>query len=338
MKKKSLITIIVIAGVVAVILLMVGMARLLTNALMMDNFPTDQTTVLVRDRTLPGGSLRMSLPTEPYIGIVNVQGIIEGQRSASGMFDTPETYQHNAMMEYINSMMDDPYNVAILLNINSPGGTVYEAEELLEKLQEYQTVTGRPVWAYMNQMAASGGYLVAASADVIYANQNTITGSIAVIISGFDLTGLYEMLGIHYFSVVSGQNKDMTSPDHDQLQIYQVLVDEIHDRFVEHIISGRNMSWRDVEEIADGRIFSASQALDYGLIDEISSFEDMVEDMRDEFGNILFYEPEPVISSWAAMFGRVEEMIPRSNIQIGLDIAERFGQGVPLLLDKRGVQ
>ena len=111
-------------------------------------------------------------------------------------------------MEYIDRLMMDDHNRGILLYVDSPGGTVYESEELYDRLQEYRDLTGRPIWCYMAHYAASGGYMAAVASDKIYANMNTVTGSIGVIMSGYDMTGLYEKLGIRYYSITSGDYKD----------------------------------------------------------------------------------------------------------------------------------
>lgn len=97
-------------------------------------------------------------------------------------------------MNYIDELMDDSNNKGILLYVDSPGGTVYESEELYQKLKEYKETTKRPIWDYMAHYAASGGYMVSMASDKIYANSNTTTGSIGVIMSGYDMSGLYKSL------------------------------------------------------------------------------------------------------------------------------------------------
>ena len=138
--------------------------------------------------------------------------------------------------------MQDSNNKGILLYVDSPGGTVYESEELYLKLQEYKETTDRPVWDYMAHYAASGGYMVSMASDRIYANPNTVTGSIGVIMSGYDLTGLYEKLGIRYVSITSGANKDSSQLTNEQIAIYQTQVDEYYNKFVNIVAEGRDMS------------------------------------------------------------------------------------------------
>lgn len=205
---------------------------------------------------------------------------------------------------------------------------MYEAEELYRKLTEYKEKTGRPVWTYMGHFAASGGYYVSAPSDKIYANPNTTTGSIGVIMSMEDVSGLYEKLGIRSVSITSGKNKDMSQLNDEQIAIYQSQVDEAFDRFVEIVAAGRNMSDAEVREIADGRTYTAKQAKENGLVDEISLYEEMQAAMEQEIGDVVFYEPSQNISPLAAIFGRLEKMRPKSESEVLCGLAEQSGSGV----------
>ena len=332
--KKGNIALVVLTIVVIVLLFLFGISQILAFALRGGSAPRESRQRVISGtgvtRTLTGGDQRVSMPRENYVGVVNVFGVIEGQM-ASTPFGAPQSYQHMATLEFIDIMMQDDNNVGLLLNINSPGGTVYEAEQLLEKLQAYQSATRRPVWAYMHHLGASAGYLIATPADRIYANRNTLTGSLGVIISGYDLSGLYDLLGIRYYSITSGYYKDMSSPSERQLLIFQGIIDEIYERIIDTVANERGMPIDEVRELADGRIFSGQQAFAYGLIDGISSFEAMRDEMDRELGGVRFYSPEIITSTFATFFSRVEEIVPRSDAQIGLDLVERFGRGVPMM-------
>jgi len=138
-------------------------------------------------------------------------------------------------------------------------------------------------------------------------------------------------LGIRYYSVTSGYYKDMSSPSERQLLIFQGIIDEIYERIIDTVANERGMPIDEVRELADGRIFSGQQAFAYGLIDGISSFEAMRDEMDRELGGVRFYSPEIITSTFATFFSRVEEIVPRSDAQIGLDLVERFGRGVPMM-------
>lgn len=269
------------------------------------------------------------LPREPYVGIVSVEGTIQEQ-TAVGMFETKTGYQHNDTLDYIDEMMESEENKGILLRVDSPGGTIYESEELYLKIQEYKEKTKRPVWTYMEHYAASGGYYISAPSDKIYANPNTTTGSIGVIISGYDMSGLYEKLGIRSFSITSGPNKDMSEMNEEQVAIYQESVNESYERFVEIVADGRVMSEEEVKTLADGRIYTAKQAQKNGLIDEISLYEEMLSDMEKEVGEVIFYEHYEEENILASLFGKLESLKPKSEAEILTGLTEQFGSGVPM--------
>lgn len=219
------------------------------------------------------------LPQEPYIATLYVEGSI-----ASGnvdYFGAALGYQHQWTLDQIDDMKEDDNNKALLLFVDSPGGGVYESDELYLKIKDYQKETGRPVYAYFGSMAASGGYYISAPADKIIANRNCWTGSIGVTIGTlFDFSQLLEEYGIRTETITSGANKAMGSNfdelTEEQKAIFQELVDEPHDRFVGIVSDERGIPLDEVRKIADGRIYTASQALELGLVDEIAGFDDAV--------------------------------------------------------------
>ena len=316
MKKKQIIGIVV----AAVMFIITCAASMLTNGLMERIFGSVSSEILA-------GGIEFSAPSEDYIAVVTVAGTIQEQ-TATGLFDTVEGYQHTTTMDYINQLMGDSSNKGILLYVDSPGGTVYESEELYDKLIEYKEVTGNPIWCYMAHYAASGGYMASVAADRIYANQNTTTGSIGVILSGYDLSGLYEKLGIQYFSITSGANKDSSQMTPEQMDIYQTQVDECYTRFVEKVADGRGMTEDQVLSLADGRTYTAQQALENGLIDEIGSYEEVCGQMAAEMGVDTFYQPTAEDSFLASLFSKAESVITKSEAQILKETAEEMESGV----------
>ena len=265
-------------------------------------------------------------PEDSYIAIVQVTGTIQ-QQTSTNIFETTEGYQHNTTMSYIDDLMDDENNAGILLYVDSPGGTVYESEELYDKLMEYKE-TGRPIWTYMAHYAASGGYMISMASDKIYANKNTTTGSIGVILSTYDLSGLYEKLGIRYVSITSGANKDSSLLTDEQIAIYQEQINESYEAFVEKVALGRNMDVDEVKELADGRTYTANQALSNGLIDEISSYDDMANEMCSYFGVYDLYQPETKENIFSAIFSKIMNNLPKSDSQVLSEKAEGMESGV----------
>lgn len=322
MNKKQIIG----AVVAAALFIIIGISSVLTHVtssrMLADTAADEMQQIL-------SGGMTLSLPRTSYVGVVTVNGVIEEQLNTT-IFDVPQTYQHDATMEYIDEMMYDTNNKGILLDVDSPGGAVYEGQELYDKLMEYKETTGRPIWTYMNHYAASGGYYVAMASDRIYANQNTTTGSIGVIMSGYDLTGLYEKLGIKSVSITSGENKDMSKLTEEQIAIYQAMVDEAFETFVDIVAKGRNMDVETVRKLADGRTYTAKQALENGLIDEISSYQDALNAIQHEAGYAEFYQPNHGTSVMSSFFAKISEVVPKSETQILNELTEEFGSGVPL--------
>ena len=271
----------------------------------------------------------LELPSDPYVGVVEVYGTIQEQTEDT-VFETASGYRHIDTLDYIDQMISDQNNKGILLHVDSPGGTIYESEELYLKIKEYQEKTERPVWTYMEHYAASGGYYISAPSDKIYANPNTVTGSIGVIISGFDMSGLYEKLGIKTISITSGKNKDMSQMTEEQIAIYQASVDESYERFVEIVSEGRNMTTDEVKAIADGRIYTAKQAIENGLVDEISLYDEMLAKMQEEVGNSEFYTPSIETSVLSSFFAKLGEVKPKSEAEILTELKDGLGSGVPM--------
>lgn len=215
--------------------------------------------------------------TREYIATLYIEGTIENENNS---------YNQKWILETISKLKNDKNNVAIALFINSPGGGVYQSDEVYLALQDYRT-SGKKVYAYMGSLAASGGYYISCAAEKIYANRNTLTGSIGVI-SGqtFDLTGLFDKMGIKSETIHAGKNKNMGNYNEpftdEQRAIMQSIADECYDQFVAIVAHSRNMTIVDVEKLADGRVYTAKQALENGLIDKIDSFEYMMYTLKTE--------------------------------------------------------
>ena len=314
-----------IGGLIIAVLLFiaVGVSSVLTNTF------SERMLADSVDQVLASSVIGFDPPNDDYIAVVRVEGTIQEQTEA-GLFDVAAGYQHTTTMDYIDNLMEDSNNKGILLYVDSPGGTVYESEELYLKLKEYKEQTGRPIWDYMAHYAASGGYLISMAADKIYANPNTTTGSIGVIMSGFDMTGLYEKLGIRYVSITSGEYKDSSKLTDEQIAVYQEQVDEYYNKFVGIVSEGRQMEQEDVKTLADGRVYTANQALEKGLVDEISLYEDMTAAMSSELGAYEFYEPEGELDFLSSLFAKIETIIPKSEAQILTETAADMESGVPM--------
>ena len=277
-------------------------------------------------------SEKITLPNKDFIGVVKVEGTIKDTSDSSSIFQSPQSYNHKQILKYIDSMIASKNNKGIILYVNSPGGGVYESDELYLKLKEYKEKKGCPVWTYMASEACSGGYYISMASDKIYANRNTWTGSIGVITSLTNVKGLYDKLGIKEIDITSGPNKAMGSPGmemtDEQHKIMQSLVDEAYEQFAGVVAEGRKMDINKVKPIADGRIYSAKQALDLGLIDNIDTYENMKQSMLDTVGkDVEIFTPESKPNILSELFAKAESLKPKSDAQVISEQLEKENNG-----------
>ena len=165
---------------------------------------------------------------------------------------------------------------ALLLRIDSPGGTVGDSQEIHAALMRVREKGCRVVASFGN-ISASGGVYIGVAAEKIVSNPGTITGSIGVILRGNDLSRLFERIGIRFDTVKSGMFKDILSPDRPlseaERELLQQLIDSSYGQFVDVVAEGRGLTPETVRGFADGRVFSGAQALELGLVDELGDEE-----------------------------------------------------------------
>lgn len=280
-----------------------------------------------------GGQPEESVPEESF-AVITISGTI--QRAPDSPVDS-YSYNHSNLMEYVDQLIEDETNHGILLKINSGGGTVYHSDEFYLKLMEYKEVTGRPIHAYFEQTAASGAYYIACAADYISANRNCWTGSIGVIISYVNMKGLFDKLGVEEIIISTGENKGMGSSagtlTEEQRAIYQSLVDESYDVFTDIVAKGRNMDIETVHKLADGRVYSAQQAYENGLIDKVEGWEDALTHMEETTGvdgyNKYFSSDATLLDY---LFYKASEIMPSSDMETLSELSSSQLAGVPLYM------
>ncbi len=193
----------------------------------------------------------------------------------------------DATIKLIHAYRDAPSVKAIVIRIDSPGGSVAPVQEIYTELEKIE----KPIVASMAGSAASGGYYVACAADTIVANPGTLTGSIGVIMQFTRMKGLYDKVGLEHQVIKSGEFKDTGSPfrtlTEREQAVLQATVDDVYNQFVDTIAEARGnlLTRAEVVELADGRIFSGKQALDSKLIDQLGNLPDAIE-IAGELGGI----------------------------------------------------
>jgi protease IV len=245
------------------------------------NLPTGQIEPLV-ESVLEGEG-------DAKVLIVEIDGVITESSEVADFLGTVSEGMVGRLHEELDMARSDDDVKALVLRINSPGGTVTGSDLIYDEIRRFREERKVPVVAQLMGIAASGGYYIALAADEIHAQRTTVTGSIGVIFSGFNLAGLMEKLGVENQTITSGAYKDagsilrrMRPEERAQLQ---TVIDDLYERFVEVVKTGRaKLAPEKIRALADGRIFSANQALEAGLVDQISSFDASVRRARELAG------------------------------------------------------
>lgn len=210
---------------------------------------------------------------------IPVSGVISD--AAASPFAGSMGYDHQTILDAVKDATEDPTVKAIFLDVSSPGGSTYASAELHDALVTFKEKKKAPIYVSMGSIAASGGYYISAPADVIYATKETLTGSIGVIMSGMNYTGLLEKLGITAQVYKSAPLKDIGSPlrpeTEEERAVMQGLIDASYARFLKVVEEGRHMKREQLLPLADGRIFDGEQAKAVGLVDRIGYRDEALE-------------------------------------------------------------
>jgi protease IV len=200
------------------------------------------------------------------IGVVAIEGVISSDLAEK-------------TVRLLTKYADDASIKAIILRIDSPGGGVASSQEIYEEVKRIQS-GGKLVVASLGSVAASGGYYIACVANRIFAHAGTVTGSIGVIVQLANAEELLRKIGVESTVITSGPFKDSGSPMRalrpEERQVFQALVDDVYQQFVEAVAQGRNLPVGEVRQAADGRIYTGRQAKDLHLVDELGSFQDAI--------------------------------------------------------------
>jgi protease-4 len=206
---------------------------------------------------------------------------------------------------------------ALVLRINSPGGTVSGSDMIYHEIRAFKEEHKIPVVACLMGTAASGGYYVAQAADAIVAHPTGITGSIGVVAMKLNLKGLMDKVGVESDLVKTGQWKDFWSPfrpaNPEEKRLMQGIIDDFYGRFVSVVAEGRKLPQGEVKRLADGRIYTAPQAKDLKLVDRLGYLDDAIKLAREKAGVeeakvVLYYRPgsfRPTIYSLAPDLGEL---------------------------------
>lgn len=182
--------------------------------------------------------------------------------------------------EELKKAAEDDRVRALVVRVNSPGGTVTASDIIYQELLQFRRRARVPIVAAMMDLAASGGYYVALAADTIVAHPTTVTGSIGTVMVSFDAQGLMQKIGLSARTIKSAEKKDMGSPfrelTNEERAIFQSVIDDLNRQFVAKVVERRKLPEDRARALADGRVYTAEQALAHGLIDRVGYMSDVL--------------------------------------------------------------
>lgn len=233
------------------------------------------------------------------IALIDISGVLMNAR-IDGLFSEGE-HPVSLTVEQLDKAAHDPRVKAIVLRINSPGGGVTASDTLYQEVRKFREKTGKPVVAYFQDVAASGAYFLACASDEIIAQRTSVTGSIGVIMLMTNLKGTLDYIGVRTDAITSGPMKDAGSPfrtmSAEERQLFQKMVNDFYAQFVDAVDAGRpDLTRQQVLTIADGRVYTANQALEVGLIDRIGTMDEAIEAARvragcDKINVVRYHRP-----------------------------------------------
>lgn len=221
--------------------------------------------------------------TTKKILLLDVDGVIVNFELSSFFMETESTVA--AVKERLEKAAKDPLVRAVVLRVNSPGGGVTASDIIYRELLEFKKKTGRPIVVCIMDVGASGGYYIAMAGDTVMAHPTAVTGSVGVIMRYLTFDGLMKKFGVGNVAIKSGDHKDMGSPfravTESEKEIFQSTINDMHERFVNVIHAGRpKLSVAQIRPLADGRIYTATQAKAKGLIDKVGYLDEAIDEAK----------------------------------------------------------
>ena len=232
------------------------------------------------------------------VALIKVEGIIMGGSSGSSF--TSNIVSSQSIVNFIKQADENPSIKAIVLEINSPGGSAVASDEIATAIKQ----STKPTISLIREVGASGGYWIASATDHSVANRMSITGSIGVISSYLEFGKLMEEYGVKYQRMVAGERKDLGTPfktlTNEEEQILQNKLDMIHDYFIQAVAENRNLSEEEVKKIATGEFYLGVEAYQMNLIDELGDINTVTEYLQQQHSieevEFQIYESKPTLT------------------------------------------
>ncbi|MDO8683759.1 MAG: signal peptide peptidase SppA [Armatimonadota bacterium] len=219
------------------------------------------------------------------IALIHITGVVTAGEGGDGLFGSVAGSE--GIVDQLERARNDDSIKAVVLRINSPGGSPSGSQEVYDEIMRLRR-DGKVVVTSVGDLAASGGYFIAAASDKIYANGSSITGSIGVITETADMSKLFQKIGIDHEVLKTGKYKDMGSNlrklTPEEKQIMNAMLDDIFRQFIRAVSLGRKMPESEVRKLATGRVFTGRQAEKLGLIDTIGGLQEAIKGAAREAG------------------------------------------------------
>lgn len=298
-------------------------------------FMTGCVTVPLFDQELQQVTIQQGSGFSPKkIAVIDISGVLTNSGSGNSFFDSDSSVV--SLSKKLSMIKKDNRIEAVILRVNTPGGGVTASDIMYHEIQNFKEETGLPVYTSMQTVAASGGYYVSMASDRVYATPTTITGSIGVIGTFPEVKGLMDRFGVEMNAITSGENKDAgafyKNMEPSERALYQGMIDDMYAQFISVIDTNRtNMTTEQLLPLADGRVYTANQALEVGLIDKIAYLDEVIDDVAKENG---LSDPSIVIIRKAAgssddtiYAAQPQTMAPEYNLfKLDFDRWEAMGQ------------
>lgn len=256
----------------------------------------------------------LEIEKEGKIALIELPGSIHRGTSDFGPSGYPESSGSETVLSMLKKAEKDEDIKGVIIRVNSPGGSVVASETIWHQIKKMSDENKKPVAVSMGTVAASGGYYVSMSAPKIFADHNTITGSIGVVLGKMYTREFFKKLGITFDTVSTGKNTEMFSSltrlEEDQKANMESSLDDIYKTFVERAAQGRKMEYDALEKHAKGRVWTGAQAKERGLVDETGGFMEAIDYMNSKIGGgkelkVVKYPESDKI--WEMIMGRDDE-------------------------------
>lgn len=259
--------------------------------------------------------------------LIDLSGVLsaEEREATFGLRRTESTVARVAQI--LEQAGEDDDVKAIVLRVNSPGGTVGGSDVLYHQIRDFAAEKSTPVVAQVLDVGASGGYYVALAADEIVVQPTSVTGSIGVILFGLNLEGLLDKVGVKDQTIKAGDNKDLGSPLRalrpEERAILQGVLDSMHERFIDLVRERRpGITDENLAVATDGRIFTAQQALQLGLVDRIGYLDDAIAQARQRAGLsearvVVYHRPSEYSENIYSLAGAGPVQVNLVNLDLG---------------------